>query len=100
MKWRRTGLKSFKNFLNRCSKGPEVEEATAKANRTILKEYLEAQCRNAIKAAEKEAEERETGAEKEEPTAFGDVAQMWGYANQVHTLAPPHCPAPALADRE
>ncbi|KAA8908374.1 ribosome 60S biogenesis N-terminal-domain-containing protein [Sphaerosporella brunnea] len=76
--WRTIVAESFKEFLNRCSKGPEIEESVAAANRTILKEYLEAQTRNAGKEDE--------DAEKES-TVFGDIVQIWSYANQNNSMS-------------
>jgi len=69
------GLKAVKGFLFRCSKGSEVEEAEAEANRKILKEYLEMQTKEARKNGE--------DAEKE-VSAFAEVVQIWSYANQVY----------------
>lgn len=74
-----TGIKSFKDFLGRCSKGAEVDEVEAARNRAMLKDYLETQCRNAGKDEE--------DAEKEAAT-FSDFVQIWGYANQVGSRLP------------
>jgi len=68
------GLKAVKDFLFRCSKGPDVEEAEAAANRKTLKEYLETQ----TEEARKESDDAE-----KEASAFADVLQIWSYANQV-----------------
>jgi nucleolar pre-ribosomal-associated protein 1 len=73
------GLRSVKDFLNRCTKSPEVEETIATANRAILKEYLEAATRNAGK-------DDDEGGETES-TAFADVVQIWSYANQNNTMS-------------
>ncbi|KAI5849195.1 ribosome 60S biogenesis N-terminal-domain-containing protein [Tricharina praecox] len=71
------GLKAVKDFLFRCSKGPEVEELEAAANRSILKQYLETQ----TKEAQKESDDAE-----KESSAFAEVVQIWSYANQNNSI--------------
>jgi hypothetical protein len=56
--------------------GTEIEEEEAATNYSILKEYLEAQCRYALKEEDGEMELR----------PFNDITKVWGYANQVGTL--------------
>ena len=87
------GIRSFKDFLNRCSQGAEVDEAEATANRAILKEWLEAQCRNATattttttttttSSSGKRKDDENDNVDKE-LGAYNDVAQIWSYASQV-----------------
>ncbi|KAF8533077.1 ribosome 60S biogenesis N-terminal-domain-containing protein [Trichophaea hybrida] len=70
------GIKDFKNFLNRCSRGPDIEEPEAAANCAILKEYLEAKFRCVGK-------EQDTGMEL---GLFDDFQKIWGYANKNNSM--------------
>ena len=95
------GIRSFKDFLNRCSQGAEVDEAEATANRAILKEWLGAQCRNATattatttatttttsSSSGRGKDDENDNAEKE-LGAYNDVAQTWSYASQVFIRLP------------
>jgi hypothetical protein len=68
-------VRSFRDLLNRCSKGLDVEETEAAANRAILKQYLQTQCR---KVGEDD--------ERKGLGAFPDLVQIWGYASQVSAI--------------
>lgn len=68
-----TGLRQVRDFLNRCSRTPEITDEVADENRKILKEYLEIQCRHA--AAVEAEEDAKTG-------AFADITAVWSYAFQ------------------
>jgi hypothetical protein len=63
------GLRRFRDFL----RTTETDVEDAARNHSLLKEYLEAHCRNVG------AQDEEEG----ETTAFADFAQIWGLASQV-----------------
>ncbi|KAI5805134.1 ribosome 60S biogenesis N-terminal-domain-containing protein [Geopyxis carbonaria] len=68
-----SGVRQFRDFLNRCSEGPDVKEDEATRNRGFLKAYLEAQSKNW---------RNDQADGTEESVAFVDVTQIWSYAFQ------------------